>query len=62
MIFVNKPRKATRKQTGSLTEGQLTRLYDQKSRRGLIVNPPLKGETVCVIRDGKLIKLEDEKC
>jgi hypothetical protein len=58
-IFVNNPRKATRKDKTNLDSGQLHRLYEHKLKRGLIVNPPLKGKTICVIRDGKLIKLEE---
>jgi hypothetical protein len=60
MIFVNEDRKKKQKNNGSFDSGQMTRLYEQKLKRGLIVNPPLRGKTVCVIRNGKLIKLEDE--
>jgi hypothetical protein len=58
-IFVNEPRRATRKES-TLDKGQLHRLYEHKLKRGLIVNPPLKGKTVAIIRDGKYIKVEDE--
>jgi hypothetical protein len=60
MIFNNDSRKQfSDNQMKSLDSGQRDRLYEHKRKRGLIVNPPLKGKRIMTIINGEVIRHAD---